>query len=108
LHVFTYSARPGTPAADTADQVPMEVRKHRTHVLRNLAQRKNLEFRKSMLGRTISVVTIADGALSDNYLKVSLARPREANRIEDVLIGCLTNDGLCESGTPLHLPPILQ
>ena len=45
LHVFTYSARPGTPAADVADQVPMEIRKHRTHVLRDLAQRKNLEFR---------------------------------------------------------------
>ena len=36
LHVFTYSARPGTPAAD-ADQVPMEIRKYRTHVLRELA-----------------------------------------------------------------------
>jgi threonylcarbamoyladenosine tRNA methylthiotransferase MtaB len=109
LHVFTYSARPGTPAA-TADQVPIEIRKHRTHVLRDLAQRKNLEFRKSMLGRTLSVVTIEDGriALSGNYLKVALAHPREANRIEDVLIGGLTTDGLCESGTPLHLPPILQ
>jgi len=53
-------------------------------------------------------VTIEDGALSDNYLKVALARPREANRIENVTIGGLTNDGLCESGTVLHLPPILQ
>jgi len=108
LHVFTYSARPGTPAADVVEQVPMEVRKHRTHVLRDLAQRKNLEFRRRMIGRTISAVTIEDGALSDNYLKVALARPREANRIEDILIGGVTNDGLCESGTPLHLPPILQ
>jgi threonylcarbamoyladenosine tRNA methylthiotransferase MtaB len=110
LHVFTYSARPGTPAADVAGQVPMEIRKHRTHILRDLAARKNLEFRKSMLGRNLSVVTIEDGrtALSDNYLKVALARPREANRIEDILIGGLTTDGLCESGPPLHLPPILQ
>jgi threonylcarbamoyladenosine tRNA methylthiotransferase MtaB len=108
LHVFTYSARPGTPAADVADQVPMEVRKRRTHILRDLAQRKNLEFRKSMLGRTLSAVTIEDGALSDNYLKIALARPREANRIENVFIGGLTGDGLCESGMPLHLPPILQ
>ena len=51
-----------------------------------------------MLGRTISVVTIEDGALSDNYLKVKLARPREANRIEDILIGGLTADGLHEAG----------
>jgi threonylcarbamoyladenosine tRNA methylthiotransferase MtaB len=110
LHVFTYSARPGTPAANVAEQVPMEVRKHRTHILRDLAARKNLEFRRSTIGRTLSAVTIEDGctALSDNYLKVALARPREANRIVDILIGGLTGDGLCESGTPLHLPPILQ
>jgi len=98
LHVFTYSARPGTPAADVAEQVPMEIRKYRTHVLRDLAQRKNLEFRKSMLGRTISAVTLDNGALSENYLKVALVRPREANRIVDVTIGGLTADGLHEAG----------
>jgi len=107
LHVFTYSARPGTPAAAEV-QVPLEIRKRMTHILRELASSKNRAFRQSMLGRTISVVTIEDGALSDNYLKVTLARPREANRIESVTIGGLTNDGLCESGTPLHLPPVLQ
>ena len=104
LHVFTYSARPGTPAAQ-ADQVPMEVRKHRTHVLRDLAQRKNLEFRRSMLGRTISAVTIETGALSDNYLKIALARPREANRIIDVTVGGLTADGVHETGM---LPVLAQ
>jgi len=88
--------------------VPIEIRKRRTHVLRDLAQRKNLEFRRSMIGRTISAVTLDNGALSDNYLKVVLARPREANQIEELLIGGLTSDGLCESGIPLHLPPILQ
>jgi hypothetical protein len=67
-------------------------------VLRNLAQRKNIEFRRSMLARTLSVVTLEDGALSDNYLKVALARPRQANRIEKVTIGGITNDGLYESG----------
>jgi len=110
LHVFTYSARPGTPAAEVVDQVPMGVRKHRTHVLRDLAQRKNLEFRRATIGRTLSVVTIQDGrlALSDNYLKVALARPRKSNRIEDIVIGGLTGDGLCEFGALLHLPPILQ
>ena len=57
LHVFTYSERPGTPAA-TADQVPMEVRRERNRILRELAAAKNLEFRRSMLGRTLSVVTL--------------------------------------------------
>jgi threonylcarbamoyladenosine tRNA methylthiotransferase MtaB len=100
LHVFTYSARPGTPAAEAPGQVPIEVRKHRTHVLRDLAQRKNLAYRRSMLGKVLSAVTIEDGrtALSGNYLKVMLARPREANRLVDVAIGGLTADGLHEAG----------
>jgi len=34
LHVFTYSARPGTPAAGMPHQVPMAVRKHRNRILR--------------------------------------------------------------------------
>jgi threonylcarbamoyladenosine tRNA methylthiotransferase MtaB len=100
LHVFTYSERPGTPAAESPSQVPPAVRKARTKVLRELAARKNLEFRREMLGRTLSVVTIEDGlsALSDNYLKVKLAAQREPNRIEDVRIGGLTADGLLEAG----------
>jgi threonylcarbamoyladenosine tRNA methylthiotransferase MtaB len=54
LHVFTYSERPGTPAAECADQVSMEVRKERNRILRELGARKNLEFRRSMMGRTLS------------------------------------------------------
>ena len=99
LHVFTYSERPGTPAAESADQVPAHVRKQRTHALRELAAHKNLEFRRSMVGKTISVVTLDNGtALSENYLKVKLAGQREANRIEEIRIGGLTTDGLCEAG----------
>jgi threonylcarbamoyladenosine tRNA methylthiotransferase MtaB len=98
LHVFTYSERPGTPAA-ALDQVPVSVRRDRTRVLRELAARKNLEFRRSMIGRTISVVTLDRGALSENYLKVSLAAHREANRIADVRIGGVAGDGISEAGT---------
>lgn len=99
LHVFTYSERPGTPAAESRAQVPAPVRKERTRALRELAARKNLEFRRSMVGKMISVVTLdKGGALSDNYLKVTLAKPRTANRIEEICIGGLTNDGVCEAG----------
>ncbi len=104
LHVFTYSERPGTPAAESTVQVPMEARKRRTHVLRDLAARKNREFRASMVGRTLSAVTIGssedDGltALSGNYLKIALASKREANLIVAVRIGGLTADGLSEAG----------
>ena len=96
LHVFTYSERPGTPAAERADQVPMEVRKERNRILRELGARKHLEFRRSMIGRTLSVVTLAEGALSDNFLKVELAAPRTANQMVDVKIGSLSTAGLRE------------
>ncbi len=95
LHVFTYSERPGTPAAESR-QVPMEVRRDRNRVLRELAAQKNLEFRRSMLGRTLSVVTLTDGALSDNFLKVELATLPASNRLMDVKIGSLTPNGLRE------------
>src|SRR6185369_6815223 len=99
LHVFTYSERPGTPAAEAA-QVPIQVRKERTHALRELAARKNLEFRRSMVGKALSVVTLdKGGALSDNYLKVELAAPRAANCLEEIRIGGLTKDGVCEQGS---------
>ncbi len=98
LHVFTYSARPGTPAAEMRDQVPVPVRKERNRILREIAARKNLEFRRRMVGRRLSVLTLEDRplALSDNYLKVELALTREPNRIVDVEIGELTATGLRE------------
>ncbi len=98
LHVFTYSERPGTPAASAAGHVPAPVRKERNRVLRELAARKNLEFRRSFVGRTLSAVTLEQGgtALSDNYLKVELAVAREPNRIIDVAIGGVSAAGVRE------------
>jgi threonylcarbamoyladenosine tRNA methylthiotransferase MtaB len=98
LHVFTYSERPGTPAAERADQVQMEVRKERNRILRELSARKNLEFRRRMIGRTLSAVTLAEGALSDNFLKVELAMVRPANQMLDVKIGGLSANGVREQG----------
>ena len=96
LHVFTYSERPGTPAAADANQVPMEVRKERNRILRELAAKKNLEFRRRFIGRTLSVVTLTEGALSDNFIKVDLARPRAANQMVEIEIGATTASGLRE------------
>ena len=50
LHVFTYSARPGPPAAEAPDQVPMPVRKQRNRELRELADRKHLRLREGVRG----------------------------------------------------------
>jgi threonylcarbamoyladenosine tRNA methylthiotransferase MtaB len=98
LHVFTYSERPGTPAADRNDHVPMPIRKQRNKILRDLAAKKNLAFRQSMLGRPLSVVTLDQEriALSDNYLKVELSSDRPANQLIDVIADRISAGGLRE------------
>jgi len=98
LHVFTYSERPGTPAAEVRPQVPVPVRKERNRILRELAAEKNLEFRRRMVGRTLSAVTLEQrgNALSENYLKIELASPREPNQLVDVEIGGVSPGGLRE------------
>jgi threonylcarbamoyladenosine tRNA methylthiotransferase MtaB len=98
LHVFTYSERPGTAAAEASDRIPARVRKERTRLLRDLGARKNSEFRLRMIGKTLSAVTLENGAaLTSNYLKVNLASPRASNRLIDVTIGGLSVDGLAEA-----------
>ncbi len=98
LHVFTYSARPGTPAATAPMQVPMPVRKERNRRLRELAERKNAAFRLGFVGGSLSVVTLGQGkmALSSNYLKVELLRESTDNVLRDVRIGGLSELGLRE------------
>jgi threonylcarbamoyladenosine tRNA methylthiotransferase MtaB len=99
LHVFTYSERPGTPAAEDPAAVPMAVRKERNRALRNLAAARNRAFRESMVGRTLSAVTLHEAgvALTENYLKVELAREREPNRIVNLEIGGVAAEGLQEA-----------
>ncbi len=96
LHVFTYSERPGTPAAASPAQVPMPVRKERNRVLRDLAAQKNAEFRRGMVGKTLSAVTLDRGALSENFLRIDLATERPPNQLIDVRIGGLTPNGVRE------------
>jgi threonylcarbamoyladenosine tRNA methylthiotransferase MtaB len=83
LHVFTYSERPGTAAASIPGVVPMPVRKERNRVLRELAIEKNIAFRRSVLGREFTAVTLDPPgvALTDNYIKATLDLPYTANRL---------------------------
>jgi threonylcarbamoyladenosine tRNA methylthiotransferase MtaB len=99
LHVFTYSERPGTPAAEDPLTVPMVVRKERNRVLRELADTKNRQFRQCMVGKTLSAVTLHEpgAAITGNYLKVTLASLRDANLIAELQIGGLTDGGLREA-----------
>jgi len=98
LHVFTYSERPGTAAAELLDAVPVDVRRERTRILRELSERKNLEFRRRMIGKSLSAVTLEQRgvALTSNFLKVQLAESREPNRMVDIAIGSVCEIGLRE------------
>ena len=77
LHVFSYSSREGTEAADMDGQVSKSVKRERNRVLRELIDRKNLEFRRNLVGSTVSAVTLAAGegtsrALSENFVEIHL------------------------------------
>ena len=104
LHVFTYSPRPGTPAASMLDQVPVHLARERNRTLRALAAGKRLAFMRSFIGKSVEAITLnvtgsdASGdfteALTDNYLKLRLRGSHAPNRwlrgrIEDVVDGAL-------------------
>lgn len=94
LHVFSYSARPGTDAATFASAVPPPVIKERVAHLRQLAAAKGVEFRRRFLGRTLSAVTLGDPtrggdlrALTGNFFEVLLpAGSAPVNRLVDVKV----------------------
>jgi threonylcarbamoyladenosine tRNA methylthiotransferase MtaB len=95
LHVFTYSERPGTPAATMPGAVPIPVRKDRNRILRELAAAKNSAFRESLLGHELTAVTLDDGlALTDNYLKAQLDLPYPPNRLIRLRARAVTPEGL--------------
>lgn len=98
LHVFTYSERPGTLAAERGVPVPVPVRQQRTRILREISERKNLEFRRQMVGRILPAVTLEQHgvALTSNFLKVQMTQEREPNRLAALAIGAVTDSGLRE------------
>jgi threonylcarbamoyladenosine tRNA methylthiotransferase MtaB len=104
LHVFTYSRRPGTPAATMPNQVPIQVARERNRILRELAAEKKLAFMRGFVGEVVDAITLnvvgSDDngefteALTDNYLKLRLRGRHEPNRwicpkIEGVVDGAL-------------------
>jgi threonylcarbamoyladenosine tRNA methylthiotransferase MtaB len=77
LHVFTYSAREGTPAAADPNQVPKQLKKERNRILRELIATKHAAFRASLVGLELDAVTLERNALTDNFLHVAVdGQPR--------------------------------
>jgi threonylcarbamoyladenosine tRNA methylthiotransferase MtaB len=76
LHVFTYSERPNTPAAESGERIPPSVRAQRNEQLRILGQRKRNLFAEQHVGRTVEVLaesTVEEGmrfGFTDSFLRV--------------------------------------
>jgi threonylcarbamoyladenosine tRNA methylthiotransferase MtaB len=98
LHVFSFSQRPGTRAAELPNQVQPAVVKNRARELRALGEEKAKEFRRSQSGRELRVLTLRSNlesaektpALSSNYLQVRVPGRFAANEWLDVVM----KDGL--------------
>jgi hypothetical protein len=58
LHVFTFSARPGTPAAAMSNQVPVHIARERNRILRDLSDMKKREFMRSFIGGELEAITL--------------------------------------------------
>jgi threonylcarbamoyladenosine tRNA methylthiotransferase MtaB len=92
LHVFSFSARPGTEAARLPEQqhVPAKVIRERARSLRALSQKKSDEFRGTQAERTVRALTLARGgdnwteALTGNYLKVRISECLPPNEWREV------------------------
>lgn len=91
FHVFTYSQRKGTIAANMPDQVDPQVKKERNKALKQLSDRKNYSFRKQFKGKTLNIIpefqrdphnNLLKG-ISDNYITVHI-------EAEDTLKGHIT------------------
>ena len=86
LHVFSFSVRPGTAAAELPERtVAPRVIRERARRLRALSEKKASAFRASQSGRTLRALTLArtgedwTEALTGNYLKVQVEGQRLPN-----------------------------
>jgi len=98
--VFTYSPRPGTPAAQMPQPVAAEAKRERNRVLRELAAEKKKEFMRSLVGQTVSTITLSvvedsrTETLTDNYQKLWLEGCHRANQIVSAHVRALSADAL--------------
>lgn len=75
MHVFPYSRRSGTPAADYPNQIAEEEKKRRVKMMQRLADRMTIQFNRDYIGREMKVLFesetngVIDG-LTDNYIRV--------------------------------------
>ncbi len=94
IHVFTFSPRAGTRAAELPDAVPESIKQERSRMLRELAERQAQDYRNRFLDRVFPVLwekarTRTDGTtenfgLTPNYLRAALTFTGEADRVNQI------------------------
>jgi threonylcarbamoyladenosine tRNA methylthiotransferase MtaB len=104
-HVFTYSARPGTPAARMKNHIPREIRKRRNAVLRAAFAESGLAYRQQFIGQTVSVLWESARELTEqgwrmegltgNYIRVTAIAPDARwNQVDAVQLVGLEGEGM--------------
>ena len=115
LHVFTYSERPGTVAAEqlatVGNQVPLHERSRRNKILTVLSEKKRTQFYKSFLGRERPVLwergNVRDmmTGFTDNYIRVEKAyNSEDASSVQQVVLASLVKSGNVSVRSDTELP----
>lgn len=101
LHVFTYSERDNTPAAEMQGVVPVKVRKKRSKMLRGLSAKKRRAFYESQLNTVHSVLFEGENkqgyihGFTENYVKVKAPwNPGLVNTLHEIKLSSIDEDGL--------------
>jgi threonylcarbamoyladenosine tRNA methylthiotransferase MtaB len=100
LHVFTYSERENTEAADMPGVVPVAERKKRNKMLRILSEKKKMEFYRTQLGKRLPVLWEHENkngmmyGFTENYVRVAkLFDGASVNQIEWIILDKIMEDG---------------
>ena len=100
LHVFTYSERDNTEAAEMPDVVPMNVRNKRSKMLRGLSVKKRRAFYESQIGTNRTVLFESENkegyihGFTENYVKVKTPwNPELVNTLHEINLSKIDEDG---------------
>ncbi|MBP6759039.1 MAG: tRNA (N(6)-L-threonylcarbamoyladenosine(37)-C(2))-methylthiotransferase MtaB [Flavobacterium sp.] len=100
LHVFTYSERDNTEAAEMEGIVPANVRAKRSKMLRGLSVKKRRAFYESQIGTNRTVLFESDNkegyihGFTENYVRVKTPwNPELANTLQEINLTKIDEDG---------------
>lgn len=88
LHVFTYSERENTEAAEMDGVIPIPERKRRNKMLRILSEKKKMAFYQTQLGKTLPVLWEHENknglmfGFTENYVRVQ--KPFDINSVNEI------------------------